>query len=49
MCRQTVMCGAALAAFGLGFLLSVLLQSNVVCVLIGVAGIGTGCILIRKR
>lgn len=49
MCRRTLLPGAALAAFGLGLLLCVLLDGGFLCVLLGAVCLTAGCMICKLR
>ena len=49
MCRQNVLCGGCVLAFGFGVLIGTWLENGFVCHLIGAALIFLGFTIIRKH
>ena len=49
MCRQNLLYGGCLLAFGVGVLLGAWMKSGFVCNLIGLGLIGLGFCILRKR
>ncbi|MBR2421692.1 MAG: hypothetical protein IKB09_05005 [Oscillospiraceae bacterium] len=49
MCRQNLLCGGCLLAFGLGVLVGKWLESGLLCHLIGFGLIALGFCILRRR
>lgn len=49
MCRRTLLIGAAVAAFGSGFVLSCLIETVFIRVLIGAVLVCAGLVVINRR
>lgn len=49
MCRKTALLGSAIAAVGIGFILSSFFQSVVLSILIGAVLVGIGLLIIYRN